>query len=91
MKQLLLVAAVMVLVGCATSQTIQPGTYKVVLSVLVTEEGLPEDIRVEASSGIRSIDDRAIAQLKMSRFKPGTVGGKPAAVRYKAPINIVME
>ena len=50
------------------------------LSLVVTTEGLPEDIRVVTTHGA-AFDEAAIKAARQFKFKPGTIDGKPVPVR----------
>jgi TonB family protein len=52
----------------------------VVLSVLVTAEGEPTDIRVEESLGY-GLDEKAIEAASRSQFKPAMRDGEPVPKR----------
>lgn len=58
----------------------------VLVSVLVTEDGLPTDLRVEKSIG-HGLDEKAIEAVGQYRFKPAMKDGKPVAVRVKIEVN----
>jgi periplasmic protein TonB len=54
-----------------------------ILEVLVEASGRPVDVKVVQSSGFPRLDAAAIAGVKENyRFFPGTVDGKPQAMRY---------
>lgn len=55
----------------------------VILDVLVDETGRAIDAKVVQSSGFPRLDEAALAGVKTNyRFAPGTVDGKPQAMRY---------
>jgi TonB family protein len=58
----------------------------VIVSTLVTEEGLPTDLRVEKSLGY-GLDEKALQSVRMSRFKPALKDGEPVAARTTIEIN----
>jgi len=56
-----------------------------VLLVLVSAEGLPLDIRVDASSGHRALDAAAIEATKRWRFEPARKNGVPVEGYVRIP------
>jgi TonB family protein len=58
----------------------------VILSVLVTEEGLPSDIRVVRSLGY-GLDEKAIEAVSQYRFRPAIKDGKPVPYRLEIESN----
>lgn len=48
----------------------------IVVSVSVTADGKVTDVKVDKSSGHKSLDKAAIAALTTCKFKPGTKDGK---------------
>jgi TonB family protein len=58
----------------------------VVISVLVTEEGLPADIKVMQSAGM-GLDEKAIESVSQYRFKPAMKDGSPVAARIAVEVN----
>lgn len=62
----------------------QEGTVLVRLRVSAT--GLPEDIRVERSSSIVSLDVAAVAAVNLWRFEPGRKNGVAEAMTVSLPI-----
>lgn len=59
---------------------------RVVVDVLITADGRPQDPRVKVSSGFERLDRAAIEHVMRCRFVPGKVNGVPAAMRYDAPV-----
>lgn len=59
---------------------------RVLLRVLVDEEGRTKAIEINASSGYDLLDRAAIEALKKWRFVPARVGGKPIETWVKVPI-----
>jgi protein TonB len=57
-----------------------------VLSAVVDEEGLPQNIKVTRSLGL-GFDENAIKAVEQWRFKPGTMGSKPVAVQVTIEVN----
>lgn len=56
------------------------------LRVLITEDGKPEDIEVAAGSFYaKRFLDTSVRALKAMRFHPGTLDGKPVAMRVIVP------
>ena len=64
---------------------------KVLLRVLVNEQGLPQQIELKESSGFDRLDKAAIAAVQRWRFAPGTRNGVPEAMWNIVPINFVLE
>jgi TonB family protein len=58
----------------------------VLVSVLVTEEGLPTDVRVVKPVG-KGLDEKAVEAVNQYRFKPATKDGVPVAARISVEIN----
>ncbi len=56
------------------------------LSVVISEEGIAEDIRVEESLD-SGLDQKAIEAVEQWRFSPGKKDGKPVRVAAKIEIN----
>jgi periplasmic protein TonB len=59
---------------------------RVVVDVLITADGRPQDPRVKVSSGFDRLDRAAIEHVMRCRFVPGKVNGVPTAMRYDAPV-----
>jgi len=58
-------------------------TGSVTLNVLVGPDGTVEDVKLVQSSGFARLDDAAIeAARNRSKFRPGTLDGKPAAMWF---------
>jgi TonB family protein len=69
----------------------QPAPYDkfqgiVILSVLVTEDGLPTDVRVTKPVGM-GLDEKAVECVTKYRFKPATKDGAPVAARIAIEVN----
>ncbi len=58
----------------------------VILSLLVTEQGLPTDILIEKSLG-HGLDEKAIESVQKYRFKPATKDGKPVPARISIEVS----
>lgn len=58
----------------------------VIVSVLVTEEGLPTEMRVDRSLGY-GLDEKALEAASQYRFRPASKDGKPVAVRISIEMN----
>jgi TonB family protein len=52
----------------------------VLLSVIIDEQGVPQDIRVVRPLGL-GLDEKAIEAVRHWRFRPGVHNGKPVRVR----------
>ncbi len=58
----------------------------VVLRVLIDEEGVPREVRVETSSGFTRLDEAASAAVRRARFVPHSEGGRTRAAVARVPI-----
>ncbi|MGO8932553.1 MAG: energy transducer TonB [Terracidiphilus sp.] len=58
----------------------------VLLSMIVDEQGMPTEIRVERPAG-HGLDENAVAAVSQYRFRPATLDGKPIAVRIRIEIS----
>jgi TonB family protein len=59
----------------------------VVCKLVVTAQGLPEDVQVVQSPG-KDFDDSAMAAIRQYRFTPATRRGKPVAVSIRLETNM---
>lgn len=64
---------------------------KVLLRVMVDENGLPQQIEIKQSSGFDRLDKAALASVKQWRFVPGKRNGVPEAMWNIVPVNFVLE
>lgn len=64
---------------------------RVVLRVLIDEQGRPAELRLQASSGHRRLDESALAALRAARFRPYTENGVAQRVWALVPINFELE
>lgn len=64
---------------------------KVLLRVLVDENGLPQQIEIKQSSGFDRLDKAALASVKQWRFVPGKRGGVAQPMWTIVPVNFVLE
>ena len=64
---------------------------KVMLRVLVDENGLPQQIEIKESSGFDRLDEAALASVRNWRFVPGKRNGVPEAMWNIVPVNFVLE
>lgn len=64
---------------------------KVLLRVLISTEGLPEQVEIKQSSGFERLDRQAHDTVLRWRFVPGKRNGVPEAMWYLVPINFVLE
>ena len=62
-------------------------TGVVVLRVLISEKGLPEQVIVSKSSGYGNLDEAGRMAAMRALFKPYMEDGKPSAVYVLVPIN----
>ena len=58
----------------------------VVLSLIVDEKGMPEELKVVRALGL-GLDQKAIEAVTKWRFKPGMKDGKPVAVQATIEVN----
>ncbi|MGB0116375.1 MAG: TonB family protein [Terriglobales bacterium] len=64
-------------------------TGTVVLELVVTPNGLPEDIKVAKSLG-PELDKKAIEAVKTWRFEPAIKDGKPVMVKIKVEVKFAL-
>lgn len=64
---------------------------KVLLRVLISAEGRPEQVEIKQSSGFERLDRQAQATVLRWRFVPGKRNGVAEAMWYLVPINFVLE
>ena len=57
-----------------------------VLSLIVTSEGTPRDVRIVRSLGM-GLDEKAIEAVSQWKFEPGIKDGKPVAVMVDVEVN----
>jgi len=62
-------------------------TGVVILRVLINERGLPEQVRIEKSSGFSALDEEGLVSVQHTLFKPKLEDGKPVAVYALVPVN----
>jgi TonB family protein len=58
----------------------------VIVSLVVTEEGLPADLRLVRSAG-HGLDEKALEAVSQYRFQPAMRNGQPVAVRISVEIS----
>jgi protein TonB len=63
----------------------------VIVAVLVDAAGLPQDVRLEQSSGFERLDRAALAGVRLARFKPFVLDGRPTAGWVRIPIPFELE
>ena len=56
------------------------------VSMLINEDGVPTDLRVEKSLGY-GLDEEAVKCVSQYRFKPAQKGGRPVAARVTVSVN----
>ena len=61
----------------------------VVLELIVTPDGLPEDIKVVKSIGL-GLDNKAVEAVKKWKFAPATKDGKPVAVKIRVEVQLAL-
>lgn len=64
---------------------------RVIIRVLIGEDGRPQNPQVKVSSGFDRLDRAAIEHVMRCRFVPGKVGGMPQAMWHDAPVNYVLD
>lgn len=64
---------------------------KVLLRVLVNEQGMPEKIELKESSGFDRLDKAALNAVQRWRFVPGKRNGVPESMWNIVPVNFVLE
>lgn len=64
---------------------------RVIVRVLISEDGRPQNPQVKVSSGFDRLDRAAIEHVMRCRFVPGKVGGVPQAMWHDAPVNYVLD
>ena len=63
----------------------------VLLKVLVTREGTAATVRVETSSGSKSLDEAALEAVRKWRFVPAKRGAQPVEEWYEIPLVFKLE
>ena len=63
----------------------------VILSMLISSQGLIEDISIKESSGYSRLDKAALSAAAKWRYEPATVNGKAVANRYSMPIEFKLD
>jgi TonB family protein len=58
----------------------------VLVSLIVNQEGMPTDLRVERAAG-HGLDEKALESVRQYRFNPAMRDGKPVAVRINVEIS----
>lgn len=64
---------------------------KVMLRVLVSAQGLPQQIELLQSSGYPRLDKAAMQAVQRWKFTPGTRAGVPEAMWNNVPVSFVLE
>jgi TonB family protein len=64
-------------------------TCTVVLELIVTRDGLPEDIKVVRSVG-PALDNKAIEAVRKWKFAPATKNGKPVTVQIRVEVKFAL-
>lgn len=62
----------------------------VTLAVVVTEKGVPEDVRV-AKSAAPDLDENAVDAVRQWKFEPALKDGKPVKVKLKIDVNYSLQ
>jgi protein TonB len=63
----------------------------VLLSVLVSETGLPKEVKLARSSGTPILDDAALEAVKGWKFVPARQGEQAVAAWVEVPIRFRLE
>ena len=66
-------------------------TGRVLVRVLVDEQGHPVKLALQQSSGFSRLDESATTAIRAARFKPYTEDGKPRPVWVLIPIEFDLE
>ncbi len=61
------------------------------VSVLVTVEGIVKDAFVEVSSGFPRLDEAAVAAVRVWRFVPAKRRGEAVEMRHRIPIRFELD
>ena len=64
---------------------------KVVLRVFIDEQGQPQQLEINKSSGFERLDKAALEAVKRWKFVPGKRNGVPEGMWNIVPINFVLE
>ena len=64
---------------------------KVVVRVLIGQDGAAQKAEIRQSSGFERLDQTALATVLKWRYVPGKRGGVPEAMWFNVPINFVLE
>ncbi len=59
---------------------------RVVVRVLIDDNGMPQQAQLESSSGHARLDQAAVSAVLSWRFVPGRKGGKPQTMWFSVPI-----
>ena len=60
------------------------------LSILVGPSGLPQDVKVNASSGNAEMDGSAVKAVSQWKFLPALQGSQALSCRYDVPVSFVI-
>jgi TonB family protein len=63
-----------------------PGAARVILTVMVDEQGLPARVNVSLSSGHSGVDEVAIEYARALRWHPAVAQGHPTSVSIRLPV-----
>lgn len=61
-----------------------------ILTIHINAEGLAVNITIKQSSGVTSLDERAIKAMKKTKFKPHQINGEAVSVIVDFPIQLKM-
>lgn len=64
---------------------------KVIVRVMIGEDGLPKKAELKVSSGSDRLDRSALDYVMKCRYVPGKVGDVPTAMWHEAPVSFVLE
>lgn len=64
---------------------------RVVVKVLIGEDGQPQKVELHTTSGFERLDKAAMEAAMRWRYVPGKRGGAPEAMWYQIPIQFTLE
>lgn len=65
---------------------------RAMVQFIVEKDGRVANTRIAKSTGNRELDyEAALVAMRLPRFKPGLINGKPVRVLYTLPVNFALE